>query len=267
MLMPVAKLMYHKYEEDIISGVSKGYKGTYAIFFYGCNMHCVYCQNSVISRADKRFIDKLPNEKKFTPDSLSDKMLEAEKGGAYTISFITGVFYIDKIIETIKLAKKKGLKIPIVYNSSGFETAEHIKKLSGLIDIYLPDFRYIDDELGKKFSKVSNYVDIAKECITEMHRQTENVIVRILVLPNHTKDAMARIKYLYDIYKDSIYISILSQYTPMKNAGIEEFPELTRKLTKREYEKVLKYAIDIGVSKAYIQDIDSASAFYIPDFS
>lgn len=264
--MRVAKLMYHPYEEDMVSGVSKGYKGTFAIFFYGCNMHCVYCQNSKISRT--KITDKIPDDRLFSKESLSDKMIEAEKNGAYTISFITGVFYIDEIIETIKLAKEKGLTIPIVYNSSGYENADHIKKLDGLIDIYLPDFRYADDSLAKIYSEVGHYVDTAKACIAEMRRQTQDVIVRVLILPSHTKDAIARIKYLYDTYGDDIYISIMSQYTPIiENEGISAFPELTRRLTKREYEKVVENAINMGLKKAFIQDMESASSIFIPDFS
>ena len=261
--MYIAKLMYHKWEEEPISMTKSGFAGTFAIFFYCCNMKCVYCQNSKISRVP------FPTEKNiYTADELSDEMILAEKTNAASISFITGVLYIDEIVKTIKLAREKGLKIPIVYNSSGYETVSQIKKLDGLIDIYLPDFKYFDNELGKLYSKVPNYTDIAKLSIEEMYRQVGNkMIVRHLVLPGHTENAKKIIKYLYDTYGDNIYLSIMSQYTPMPdNKELSAFPNLQRKLTKREYEKVLNYAIELGVKNAYFQEGDVAKESFIPDF-
>ena len=303
MNMYIAKLMYHKWEEEPISMTKSGYAGTFAIFFYCCNMKCVYCQNSKISHVP--FLGSYPKgtlshflrfaRKKrsgacspirlnnvplhnlnsqttsktiYTPEELSDEIITAEKNGAGSISFITGVLYVDKIVETIKLAKEKGLKIPIVYNSSAYETVSQIKKLDGLIDIYLPDFKYFDNGLGKLYSKVPNYTDIAKLSIKEMYRQVGNkMIVRHLVLPGHTENAKQIIKYLYDTYGDNIFLSIMSQYTPMlKNKELSSFPNLQRKLTKREYEKVLNYAIDLGVKNAYFQEGDTAKESFIPDF-
>ena len=282
--------MYHKWEEEPISMIKSGYAGTFAIFFYCCNMKCIYCQNSKISHiplsvmtnlvqtipknsneTNKSFISKTPSASRkiiYTPEELSNEMIGAEKNNAASISFITGVLYIDQIVETIKLAKEKGLKLPIVYNSSGYETVSQIKKLSGLIDIYLPDFKYFDNELGKKYSKVPNYTDIAKLSIREMYRQVGNkLIVRHLVLPGHTENSKKIIKYLYDTYGDNIYLSIMSQYTPMPdNKMLLSFPELQRKVTKREYEKVLNYAINLGVKNAYFQEGDVALDSFIPDF-
>ena len=290
MNMYIAKLMYHKWEEEPISMIKSGYAGTFAIFFYCCNMKCIYCQNSKISHiplsamtnlvqtipkhsneTNKSFISKTPSASHkiiYTPEELSNEMIEAENNNAASISFITGVLYIDQIVETIKLAKEKGLKLPIVYNSSGYETVSQIKKLSGLIDIYLPDFKYFDNELGKIYSKVPNYTDIAKLSIREMYRQVENkLIVRHLVLPGHTENSKKIIKYLYDTYGDNIYLSIMSQYTPMPdNKMLLGFPELQRKVTKREYEKVLNYAINLGVKNAYFQEGDVALDSFIPDF-
>lgn len=312
MEMHIAKLMYHRWEEEPISGVERGYNGTFAIFFYGCNMRCVYCQNSKISHVSvgaklcehatigANFRRPISSDYKYfyTKEELSDLMLKAEKDNCATISFITGVLYVDKIKETIKLAKQKGLKIPIVYNSSGYETVSQIRKLDGLIDIYLPDFKYYDNELGNKLSIVNNYPNVAKKCIAEMYRQisatnkfessdkwtnvcnyivgantihpinnNKMLIVRHLVLPGHTENSKQVIKYLYDTYGDNIYISIMSQYTPMiKNERLKEFPELTRKLTKREYEKVVNYAIDLGVKNAFIQEGDVAKESFIPNF-
>ena len=274
--MYIAKLMYHKWEEEPISMTKSGFAGTFAIFFYCCNIKCVYCQNSKISHvpfpgsqcSPLRSNDVSSEKVVYTADELSDEMIQAEKNNAASISFITGVLYIDEIVKTIKLAREKGLKIPIVYNSSGYETVSQIKKLDGLIDIYLPDFKYFDNELGKLYSKVPNYTDIAKLSIEEMYRQVGNkMIVRHLVLPGHTENAKKIIKYLYDTYGDNIYLSIMSQYTPMPdNKELSAFPNLQRKLTKREYEKVLNYAIELGVKNAYFQEGDVAKESFIPDF-
>lgn len=288
--MYIAKIMHHMWEEEPISGIAKGKNGTFAIFFYGCNMRCVYCQNSKISHIRIKDIlnDETTNSKKilWSPEELSDEMIKAEASNVASISFITGVLYVDEIVLTIKLAKEKGLKIPIVYNSSAYEPVSQIKKLEGLIDIYLPDFKYYDNELGNKYSKVNNYPSVAKKCIAEMYRQVVNsneekttdestkrlgeptLIVRHLVLPGHTENSKQVIKYLYDTYGNNICLSIMSQYTPMiKNEGILSFPELTRKLTKREYDKVVNYAISLGVKNAYIQDGDVALESFIPEFA
>lgn len=312
--MQIAKLMKHRWEEEPISGIGRGYDGTFAIFFYGCTMKCVYCQNSKTSRAivgadiirpSCRGELCEPEKVFYTPEELSDEIVKAQSENVASISFITAALYVDQVVETIKLAKKKGLTLPIVYNSSGYETVSQIKKLDGLIDIYLPDFKYFDNELGKKYSGVSNYADVAKLCIAEMHRQIRSsssgrhsavqcrgelcepelrscnsrvqnrmgelcepsLIVRHLVLPANTENSKRVIKYLYDTYGDDICLSIMSQYTPMpQNEGINAFPELLRKVTKREYEKVVDFALEIGVKNAYIQEGDVAEESFIPDF-
>jgi putative pyruvate formate lyase activating enzyme len=224
-----------------------------------------------------------PEKINYTSEELSEEIIKVQSENVASISFITGVLYIDDIVRTIKLAKERGLRLPIVYNSSGYETVSQIKKLDGLVDIYLPDFKYFDNELGKKLSGVPNYVDVAKKCIEEMHRQVCSgekcqlsykaqpsepaLIVRQLVLPGHTENSKQVIKYLYETYGDDICISIMSQYTPMlQNEGIEAFPELTRKLTEREYEKVVDFALKIGVKNAFIQEGDVAKESFIPDF-
>lgn len=291
MSMYIAKLMYHKWEEEPISGIKSGHAGTFAIFFYCCNMKCIYCQNSKISHIPFSEIKKKANtyNSKFnatidskdvfstqisnhkiiwTAEELSDEMIIAEKNNAASISFITSVLYTEEVAETIKLARKKGLTIPIVYNSSGYETVPMLKKLSGLIDIYLPDFKYFDNELGQIFSKVPNYTDIAKLAIDEMYNQVKNnLIVRHLVLPGHTENAKNIIKYLYETYGDNIYISIMSQYTPIiNNNDIKNFPNLMRTLTKREYDKVINFAMNLGIKNAYYQDGDVANESFIPEF-
>lgn len=273
--MQIAKLMKHRWEEEPISGIGRGYDGTFAIFFYGCTMRCVYCQNSKISQ--RRGENYAPEKVIYTAEELSDEIIRVQSENVASISFITGALYVDQIVETIKLAKKKGLTIPVVYNSSGYETVAQIKKLDGLIDIYLPDFKYFDNELGKKYSGIPNYVDAAKACIAEMHRQITLIrrsehcepalIVRHLVLPSNTENSKKVIKYLYDTYGDDICLSVMSQYTPMPhNEDIDKFPELLRKVTKREYEKVVDYAINLGVKNAYIQEGDVAKESFIPEF-
>lgn len=258
-------------------------------------MRCVYCQNSKISRGivgadiirpSCRGEHCEPDKINYTPEELSDEIIKAQSENVASISFITAALYVDQVVETIKLAKKKGLTLPIVYNSSGYETVSQIKKLDGLIDIYLPDFKYFDNELGKKYSGVTNYADVAKFCIAEMHRQIislrscnsrvqnrmgelcePSLIIRHLVLPANTENSKRVIKYLYDTYGDDIYLSIMSQYTPMpQNEGINAFPELLRKVTKREYEKVVDFALNLGVKNAYIQEGDVAEESFIPDF-
>ena len=327
--MQIAKLMKHRWEEEPTSGIGRGYDGTFAIFFYGCTMRCVYCQNSKISQRRGEHSESVlrscnsrvqnehykPEKINYTPEELSDEIIKVQSENVASISFITAALYVDQVVETIKLAKKKGLTLPIVYNSSGYETVAQIKKLAGLIDIYLPDFKYFDNELGKKYSGVPNYTDVAKECIAEMHRQILSLqsyeqknadlyscnssiecrgehaperdtferqrrkcdkvplgdepvlIVRHLVLPCHTENSKSVIKYLYDTYGDDICLSIMSQYTPMlHNENIEKFPELLRKVTKREYDKVVNYAIELGVKNAFIQEGDVASESFIPEF-
>lgn len=284
--MQIAKLMKHRWEEEPISGIGRGYDGTFAIFFYGCTMRCVYCQNSKISRGVVGAKLCGPGKINYTPEELSDEIIKAQSENVASISFITAALYVDQVVETIKLAKKKGLTLPVVYNSSGYETVSQIKKLDGLIEIYLPDFKYYDNELGEKYSGVPNYVDVAKACIAEMHRQITSsssgrhsvvqcrgehcepaLIVRHLVLPANTENSKSVIKYLYDTYGDAIFLSIMSQYTPMpNNKNIEKFPELLRKVTKREYEKVVNYAIELGVKNAFIQEGDVANESFIPEF-
>ena len=277
MELNIAKMMFHKWEEEPISGVARGYRGTFAIFFYGCNMRCVYCQNYKISHIKLTNLNSFENKISYSVDELSDIMIQAEKNKAASISLITGVLYVDKIVECIKIAKNKGLNIPVVYNSSAYELTSQINKLNGLIDIYLPDFKYFSNELSKKYSGVSNYVEIAKNCINEMYSQVgkasnnciqdlylkKGMIVRNLVLPLNTENSINVIKYLYDTYKDNIFISILNQYTPVNRTS---FNELNRKITNREYNKVVKFAIDYGIKNAFIQEEGTASEEFIPQF-
>lgn len=260
----VARAKLHFWEETCISGI----EGSGAVFFSGCNLRCVYCQNRKIAEG--------VYGKEITVDRLAAIFLELQKEGANNINLVTPSHYVLQIIKALKKAKSQGLKIPVVYNSSAYEKVETLRLLDGYVDIFLPDFKYMDDELGKKYSNVANYSQVAKNAIAEMVRQvgvpcfddrdimTKGVIVRHLVLPGYTSDSKEIIKYLYDTYKDSIFISILSQFTPLEH--LKEYPEICRKVTEKEYDEVVDYAIELGVENGFIQEGDVASESFIPDF-
>ncbi len=270
----ISTYQLHFYEEPCISGKN----GSGTIFFYGCPLKCIYCQNSPISNC-KNLEEK--NLKKYNIEDLVKIYFELEKMNAHNINFVTGTQYIPEIAESIKLARSAGLKIPTVWNTSGYESIKSLKMLSGCIDIFLTDFRYIDNKLAKKFSYVNDYVETAKEAIDYMlsicneniyeklDSDTEimkkGVIIRILVLPSHVSDSKKIIDYIYNKYGKNMIISLMSQYTPLREDF--EYEELNRRLTKREYEKIINYVYSLGLENVYIQDMDSASTKYIPNFS
>ena len=255
--------LYH-YEEPSISGNN----GSGAIFFSGCNLKCIYCQNYDISN------NKI--QKPVTTKRLSNIFIELQNKKAHNINLVTPTMYIPMIKEAIISAKKKGLTIPIVYNCSGYENVDALKELDGLIDIYMPDFKYIDNSISLKYSKCPNYVESVKASLKEMYRQTgpnkfnkngimtKGVLVRHLILPNLLNDSKKILKYLYETYKDNIYISIMNQYTPLKQ--VKNIKELNKKITKEEYEEIIEYAINIGIKNAYAQDDETASESFIPEF-
>lgn len=251
----------HMWEEPILTGE----KGSGTIFFSYCNLGCIYCQNYDISINHKG--------EEIEVERFSDICLELQNMGASNINLVTPTHYIPLIKEGLLLAKKKGLSIPIVYNSSGYENVESLKLLEGLIDIYLPDFKYFYNELGK-YSKINNYFEMTSNALKEMYRQVGNIkiendilkkgiIVRHLVLPGHIDDSKKIIKYLYDNYKDDIILSIMNQYTPVKKL---EYSELNRKVTKEEYDELIDYAYDIGVRNCFTQEEESQSESFIPNF-
>ena len=267
----LARAALHFYEEPPISGE----KGSGAVFFCGCNLKCVFCQNEKISRG---LIGK-----EVSIERLSEIFLSLQSQGANNINLVTPSHYVLQIKEALILAKKNGLTIPIVYNSSAYELPETLHELNGLIDIYLPDFKYIDEEKAIKYSNAPSYPDIAKKAIAEMFNQVgepvfgednlmkKGVIVRHLLMPLGVKNAKDVVNYLFETYSDKIYISLMNQYTPMtdsaslKKAG-EKYPELLRKVTKREYERLLDYVLSLGIKNAYFQEGDTASDSFIPDF-
>ena len=251
----------HMWEEPIISGKN----GSGTIFFSYCNLRCIYCQNYDISIYD--------NGEEITIDRFANICLELQDMGAENINLVTPSHYIPLIREGLIMAKDKGLNIPIVYNTSGYEKVDSLRLLDGLIDIYLPDFKYYDDNLGK-YSNVNNYFEIADKAIQEMYRQVgspiikkgimrRGIIVRHLVLPHHSDDSKKVVKYLYDKYGDNIYLSIMNQYTPVRRC---KYLELNDKVSEKEYDNVIDYAYDLGIRKCFVQDSESQSESFIPVF-
>ena len=262
----VARAALHFWEEPCISGT----KGSGAVFFSGCSLHCVFCQNEKISHG------KVGQE--ITIEELAGLYIDLQNQGANNINLVTGTHYIPQIVESVTIARKKGLDIPIIYNTSGYETVESLRLLEGIVNTYLPDFKYMDNTLALKYSRAKDYPEVAKEAIAEMVRQCgkpqfdnngfikSGVIVRQLLLPGHVKDAKNIVKYLYETFGDRIYISMMSQYTPMPHIA-SKYPELNRRVTKREYDSLINYAIDLGVENAFIQDRAVAKESFIPEFN
>ena len=261
----VARAALHMWEEPCISGDA----GSGAVFFSGCPMGCVFCQNHNIAEAKAG--------KTITVERLSEIFLELQEKGAANINLVTPTHYVLQIIEALDLARKEGLSLPIVYNTSGYEKPETIRMLDGYVDVYLPDFKYMESELAAAYSGAPDYPKYAKAALKEMLHQTGNiqidkdtgmiqkgVIVRHLVLPGHVKNSKAVIKYLLETYQDQILISIMNQYTPMPQVSGD--PLLSRKVTKREYEKVIDYALELGMEDGFIQEGEAAKESFIPEF-
>lgn len=261
----IARASLHMWEEPCLSGA----RGSGTVFFSGCNMSCVFCQNSEISHKNKGYeVDK---------KRLCDIFFELKEKGAHNINLVTAGHFLPEVLDAVKSAKEQRINIPFVYNSSGYEKATALKRAEGLIDIYLPDFKYIDEEKAKRYSKALGYPKIAKCAIDEMVRQRpkcvfdENgilksgVIVRNLMLPDGLSESKKIIKYLYEKYHDNIFISIMSQYTPF--GDLKNFPELRMRVKEKDYEKLIDYAVKIGVKNAFIQEGSSADESFIPDFS
>ncbi len=261
----LARASLHMWEEPCISGE----EGSGTVFFTGCTLRCVYCQNNII--ANGSFGKGIVNER------LLEIFFELKDKGAQNINLVTPTHFIPQIMMALEIAKEKGLDMPIVYNTSGYEKKDSIKYLNGFIDIYLPDFKYYDENLSKKYSNAYNYKDYAMESIGEMVRQvgkpefnekgmmTKGVIVRHLVLPGFVEDSKKIIEYLHKTFGDDIYISIMSQYTPLSH--VNAFPEINRKLREDEYNSVVDFAISIGVENGFIQEGESAQESFIPPFN
>lgn len=260
----VARAALHYWEEPCISGK----KGSGAVFFSGCSLHCVFCQNREISDGKAG--------KVISKERLSDIFLELKAKGANNINLVTPGQYIPDIVWAVRDARRRGMELPIVYNTSGYENETELKLLEGIVDVYLPDFKYMDSALSAKYSRAKDYPSVAKQALSEMVRQQprvviddatgliqKGVIVRQLLLPGHVNDAKAILKYLHDTYQNSIYISMMSQFTPI---ALKDYPEIKRTVTRREYERLIDYALKIGITNAFIQEGDVAKDSFIPAF-
>lgn len=261
----IARAALHFWEEPCISGTC----GSGAVFFSGCSLRCVFCQNYKISACR---VGKYISE-----NELADIFLDLQSQKAHNINLVTGTHFVPQIIHALKSAKEKGLNIPVVYNCGGYESVSTLKMLEGAIDIYLPDFKYFNNKYALKYSNAPNYCETAQKAIAEMVRQTgcaefdengimqKGVIVRHLMLPGLLFDSKKIIDYLYNTYKDKIWISIMNQYTPLEH--VKKYPELDRCISSEYYNHLVDYAAELGVTNAFIQEGGTVGESYIPEFS
>lgn len=259
-----ARASLHMWEEPCISGE----RGSGTVFFTGCNLGCVYCQNREIANGNIGF--------EITAERLAEIFLEQQDRGANNINLVTPTHYIPHIIRALDIVRGKSLKIPVLYNCGGYESVETLKLLDGYVDIYLPDFKYMDSDIAKRYSRAADYPEIAKRAIAEMARQAgectfdengiiqKGVIVRHLVLPSYVENSKRVVEYLYNTYGDNIYMSIMNQYTPMPY--VKDYPEINRRVSAAEYDEVIDFAIDIGVENAFVQEGGTVSESFIPLF-
>lgn len=257
----IALYSTHNFEEPCISGK----KGSGTVFFSNCNLNCVFCQNYEISQQGKG--------KEITIQELAEIFIKQQEKDVENINLVTPTSYVPQIIEAIKIAREKGLKIPIVYNTNGYEKVETLKMLEGYIDIYLPDLKYSDNLLAKRLSKVDNYFEIATNAIKEMYRQVGNtvfneqgimqkgMIIRHLVLPNHILNSRRVLKWINDNMNE-VYVSVMAQYFPTYKA--KEIEDINRKLTKEEYEEIENYLYRLNLENGYIQELGEHEEEYVP---
>ena len=260
----LAMASIHNFEEPCISGEN----GSGTVFFSNCNMNCVFCQNYKISQQGLG--------REISIKELAEIFIDEQNKNAENINLVTPTMYVYHIIEAIKIAKNKGLKIPIVYNSNGYENVETIKKLDGYIDIYLPDLKYYDDDLAFKYSGVKNYFENATSAIKEMYNQVgspvldengmmkKGLIIRHLVLPNNIQNSRDVLKWINDNIDKKVFVSVMAQYFPTNKA--KDFPEINRKLTKEEYEEIENYLYSLDLDNGYIQELGEHEEEYVPDF-
>lgn len=260
----IALASIHNYEEPCISGKN----GSGTVFFSNCNLNCIYCQNYEISQLGKG--------KVITIEHLAEIFINQQNKNVNNINLVTPTMYVPQIIEAIKIARKKGLNIPIIYNSNGYENVETIKMLDGYIDVYLPDLKYYSNEISKKYSNVDNYFETAVAAIKEMQRQVGNpvfdengiikkgVIIRHLILPNHILNTKNILKYIKENFDDNTYISVMAQYFPTYKA--KENDKINRKITKKEYKEVEEYLYCLNLKNGYIQELGEHEEEYVPTF-
>lgn len=260
----IARVSLHNWEEPCISGKD----GSGTIFFSGCTLKCVFCQNHEISQEGVG--------KEVSIERLSEIFLEQQERGANNINLVTPTHYVPQIIEALKLSKSKGLSLPILYNSNGYVPLETLKLLNGYIDVYLPDLKYFDDKYAIKYSRAPNYFKIASTAIKEMLKQVgepkfddnglikKGVIIRHLMLPGLLFDSKKVIDYIYNTFGNSVYISIMNQYTPTFNA--QKYPEINKPLNPKHYDALIDYSLSIGIENGFIQDSGTNSESFIPEF-
>lgn len=260
----IALASIHYYEEPCISGEN----GSGTVFFSNCNLNCKYCQNYKISQLRKG--------KYITIEELADIFISQQEKKANNINLVTPTMYVEQIIESIKIARKKGLIIPIVYNSNGYENVETIKMLNGYIDVYLPDLKYADNNLAKRYSNIDNYFETATQAIKEMYNQVgapvlgengiikKGLIIRHLVLPNFIENSKKVLEWIKDNIDDDVYVSIMAQYFPTYLAKEDEY--INRKLTKEEYEDIEEYVYELNFENGYMQDLGEHEEEYVPNF-
>ena len=260
-----ARASLHYWEEPCLSGES----GSGTVFFSHCTLSCVFCQNYQISSCGQG--------KDITPERLGKIFLSLQQQGAQNINLVTPTHYVPQRLQAIAEAKKRGLVLPIVYNSSGYERKETIALLEGAVDIFLPDFKYMDDNLARRYSHAPDYSRFAKESIAQMVEQVgkpvfaedgrmkKGVIIRHLMLPGLLADTKKIIRWIYETLGNRVYLSLMNQYTPMEQ--VKGLPELMRKLTQKEYEEAIDFALDLGLTQGFIQEGETASESFIPDFN
>ena len=260
----VALFSLHKFEEPCISGKN----GSGTVFFSNCNLKCIYCQNYKISQEGKG--------KEISIEELAKKFLYLQTKGAHNINLVTPTMYTYHIIEAIKIARNKGLKIPIIYNTNGYENIENIKRLNGYIDVYLPDLKYYDNEIAFKYSKVKDYFKIATEAIKEMYNQVgppkfdktgmivKGLIIRHLILPNNIENSKKILKWINKNIDKGVYISLMAQYFPTYKAA--ESKDINRKLTSEEYKDIENFLFSLDIENGYIQDLEQNEEKYVPNF-
>ena len=258
----IALYSVHDFEEPCVSGEN----GSGTVFFSNCNMNCVFCQNYEISQQGKG--------KEITIERLAEIFLEQQNRNVNNINLVTPTSYVPQIIEAIKIARVNGLKIPIVYNTNGYENIETLKMLEGYIDIYLPDLKYAENNLGLEYSKVKNYFEIVTTAIKEMYRQVgspklnndgiieKGLIIRHLILPNNIENSKKVLKWIKENMDKDVYVSVMAQYFPTYKA--KQIENINRKLTKEEYEEIENYLYDLDIENGYIQELGEHEEEYVP---
>ncbi len=261
----IARASLHQWEEPCLSGT----RGSGTVFFSGCPLHCVYCQNYRIAAGDRG----VP----VTVTELRDIFLKLQAMGAHNINLVTPTHFVPSIAKALEQAKAAGLTLPIVYNTSSYETIDTLTRMDGLVDIYLPDLKYYAPSLAEQYSSAPDYFPTASAAIAEMYRQVgdpvfqangmlqSGVLVRHLLLPGQVRDSKRVVRYLWKTYRDHIFLSLMCQYTPLPHVAAS-YPELARRVTQEEYDELVDYAIDLGITQAYTQEMESASESFIPDF-